>query len=237
MINGAEALRLQLDAADRPAGAGHVGLPDRLHATTCPTLAQSSIGQNDVQATPLQMALVAAGVANDGKIMTPHVMTEVRDSDGARRQALRRRAVAAADQPRRTPRSCRAACSTWSPDGTATRPADPRLRGRRQDRHRPARHRPAGARTPGSSASPARPATRRSPSPSWCSNQPGRQRGRPAAGSPPRSPSRSWPPTWPTSPPAVPPPAAERSTGPTSGRPPIVTDGSATRPGPGRAPH
>ena len=47
-----------------------------------PKLAQSSIGQNDVQATPLQMALVAAGVANAGTIMKPHVMAEVRDAQG-----------------------------------------------------------------------------------------------------------------------------------------------------------
>jgi len=47
-----------------------------------PKLAQASIGQNDVQATPLQMALVAAGVANGGTIMKPHLMTEVRDSQG-----------------------------------------------------------------------------------------------------------------------------------------------------------
>jgi peptidoglycan glycosyltransferase len=47
-----------------------------------PKLAQASIGQNDVQATPLQMALVAAGVANEGTIMKPHLMTEVRDSQG-----------------------------------------------------------------------------------------------------------------------------------------------------------
>lgn len=46
-----------------------------------PKLAQSAIGQNAVQATPLEMALVAAGIANDGKIMKPHVMTEVLDSD------------------------------------------------------------------------------------------------------------------------------------------------------------
>ena len=39
-------------------------------------------GQNDVQATPLQMALVAAGVANDGEMMTPHVVAETRDRDG-----------------------------------------------------------------------------------------------------------------------------------------------------------
>ena len=31
-----------------------------------PKLAQTAIGQNDVAATPLQMALVAAGVANGG---------------------------------------------------------------------------------------------------------------------------------------------------------------------------
>ncbi len=50
--------------------------------TNPPKLAQASIGQNDVQATPLQMALVAAGVANGGTVMTPHLMTEVRDSQG-----------------------------------------------------------------------------------------------------------------------------------------------------------
>ena len=47
-----------------------------------PALAQSSIGQNDVQATPLQMALVAATIANQGATMTPHVLREVRDSEG-----------------------------------------------------------------------------------------------------------------------------------------------------------
>jgi penicillin-binding protein A len=45
-------------------------------------LAQYSIGQNDVQATPLQMALVSAGVANGGQVMRPHVLKEIRDSDG-----------------------------------------------------------------------------------------------------------------------------------------------------------
>jgi peptidoglycan glycosyltransferase len=50
-------------------------------ANDLPKLAQSSIGQNDVQASPLQMALVAAAVANQGRIMKPHVMTEIRDTD------------------------------------------------------------------------------------------------------------------------------------------------------------
>jgi len=47
-----------------------------------PALAQSSIGQNETAATPLQMALVAAGVANDGVIMEPHVVSEIRDGEG-----------------------------------------------------------------------------------------------------------------------------------------------------------
>lgn len=47
-----------------------------------PALAQSAIGQNDVSATPLQMALIAAGIANDGTIMRPHVMKDVRDRRG-----------------------------------------------------------------------------------------------------------------------------------------------------------
>jgi peptidoglycan glycosyltransferase len=46
-----------------------------------PLLAQTAIGQNTVRATPLQMALVAAGIANGGTVMTPHVLKEVRDDD------------------------------------------------------------------------------------------------------------------------------------------------------------
>ena len=48
-----------------------------------PALAHSAIGQQDVSVTPLQMALVAAGIANGGTIMKPHLMAEIRDSEGA----------------------------------------------------------------------------------------------------------------------------------------------------------
>jgi len=48
-----------------------------------PALAQAGIGQNDVSATPLQMALVAAAVANEGRIMAPTVLADVRDDDGS----------------------------------------------------------------------------------------------------------------------------------------------------------
>ena len=47
-----------------------------------PLLAQAAIGQNDVAATPLQMALVAAAVANDGQIMQPYIVEEVRNVRG-----------------------------------------------------------------------------------------------------------------------------------------------------------
>ena len=41
----------------------------------------SSIGGFDVAASPLQMAMVAAGVANNGVVMTPHLVTRVRGAD------------------------------------------------------------------------------------------------------------------------------------------------------------
>lgn len=39
-----------------------------------PALAQSAIGQRDVRATPLQMAMVSAAIANDGELMTPYLV-------------------------------------------------------------------------------------------------------------------------------------------------------------------
>jgi peptidoglycan glycosyltransferase len=46
-----------------------------------PATAQSAIGQRDVQATPLQMALVAAVIANDGVLVRPYVVSERFDRD------------------------------------------------------------------------------------------------------------------------------------------------------------
>ncbi|HVF76018.1 MAG TPA: penicillin-binding transpeptidase domain-containing protein [Acidimicrobiales bacterium] len=47
-----------------------------------PGLAQAAIGQQDVTATPLEMALVAAAVGNGGSIMKPYVTAEVRNHEG-----------------------------------------------------------------------------------------------------------------------------------------------------------
>lgn len=66
-----------------PVGEGPV-LPNgdtNIHENSA-VLAQTSIGQNDVRATPLQMALVVAGIANGGQIMAPHLVQEIRDADG-----------------------------------------------------------------------------------------------------------------------------------------------------------
>jgi penicillin-binding protein A len=48
-----------------------------------PALAQGAIGQGDVAATPLQMALVAAGIANGGKVPTPYLVARVQERTGA----------------------------------------------------------------------------------------------------------------------------------------------------------
>ena len=44
--------------------------------------ALAGIGQGDVSTSPLEMALIAEGIANNGVIKEPHVVSEVRNSDG-----------------------------------------------------------------------------------------------------------------------------------------------------------
>ena len=89
---GALGLALGPDAVRRQAeafGFGRTGLslpqpvadsvyPD---APTPPQVAQSAIGQFDVRVTPLQMAMVAAGVANGGEVMQPYLVQEVQAPD------------------------------------------------------------------------------------------------------------------------------------------------------------
>ncbi|MFI9582975.1 peptidoglycan D,D-transpeptidase FtsI family protein [Streptomyces sp. NPDC052236] len=61
-------------------------VPVRALASTYPTgmdkaeTALSGIGQFDVTATPLQMAMVSAAIANDGVMESPHMVSEVVDS-------------------------------------------------------------------------------------------------------------------------------------------------------------
>lgn len=45
-------------------------------------LGQSGLGERDVRATPLQMAMVAAAVANNGTVMQPYLVDQIFNSDG-----------------------------------------------------------------------------------------------------------------------------------------------------------
>jgi peptidoglycan glycosyltransferase len=46
-----------------------------------PQTALSAIGQSNVAATPMQMAMIAAGIANSGTVMTPYLVDELRSHD------------------------------------------------------------------------------------------------------------------------------------------------------------
>ncbi|MBB2908806.1 peptidoglycan glycosyltransferase [Streptosporangium becharense] len=45
-------------------------------------LAQTSIGQRSNQMTPMQMAMIAAGIANDGVVMKPYLVKKIADAEG-----------------------------------------------------------------------------------------------------------------------------------------------------------
>ncbi|MGR8011264.1 peptidoglycan D,D-transpeptidase FtsI family protein [Streptomyces hypolithicus] len=47
-----------------------------------PQTALTGIGQFDVTATPLQMAMVSSAIANDGELASPHMVSKVTDGDG-----------------------------------------------------------------------------------------------------------------------------------------------------------
>ena len=56
--------------------------PPQDFAGDTPGLMKSAIGQENVTATTLQMALVAAGIADNGVIMAPHLLDKVIDDEG-----------------------------------------------------------------------------------------------------------------------------------------------------------
>ncbi|MGQ0629961.1 MAG: peptidoglycan D,D-transpeptidase FtsI family protein [Sporichthyaceae bacterium] len=81
---GDDALRQQAEAFgfnanyEVPMGVAQSVFPSDINE---PQTAQSAIGQFDVRATPLQMAMVAAGIANQGVVMAPYLVDEIRDPD------------------------------------------------------------------------------------------------------------------------------------------------------------
>ena len=103
-----------------------------------PLVAISAIGQDNDLANPLQMALVASAIANRGVMMTPKLVTQIRDPQGRVIREFTRRGVRPADLGEDRDGDAR-------DDGERRgerdrhRRADPGLRGRGQDRHRAAR--------------------------------------------------------------------------------------------------
>jgi penicillin-binding protein A len=91
-----------------------------------PATAQSSIGQRDVAATPMQLAVLVASIANGGQLVRPHVVAAVLDPSGRR---LRGPASAAWSAPGldgspispRTADQLRAMMLTVVDSGTGTR--------------------------------------------------------------------------------------------------------------------
>ena len=67
---------------DAPGAVASIGPAAGTFAQNMPQFAFAGIGQGQVAVTPLQMALVAEGIANGGVIMTPHVATEIQDANG-----------------------------------------------------------------------------------------------------------------------------------------------------------
>ncbi|MBV8951674.1 MAG: penicillin-binding protein 2, partial [Actinobacteria bacterium] len=70
--------RPPLDVA--PGAVSSTDMDGRPFATNKAFYGLAGIGQGFIAVTPLQMALVAAAVANHGIIMEPHVMSEIRDA-------------------------------------------------------------------------------------------------------------------------------------------------------------
>ncbi|MEV6328012.1 penicillin-binding transpeptidase domain-containing protein [Streptomyces sp. NPDC051909] len=84
--------------------------------------ALSGIGQFEVTATPLQMAMVSAALSNDGLLASPHMVSQVVDSDGDALQTYEDGAtkrVVSAD----TARQLRSAMRTVVEEGTGTNAA------------------------------------------------------------------------------------------------------------------
>ena len=62
-------------------------------------LAQSGIGERNVRVTPLQMAMVAAAVANDGEVLQPYIVSQVFDADGNAQDVTESRVIGRAMSP------------------------------------------------------------------------------------------------------------------------------------------
>lgn len=80
----------------------------------------SGIGQFDVTATPLQMAMVSAAIANGGKLVSPHMVSQVTDSGGDVLQNYDQDADSKEIVSSRTAEQLQSAMQTVVEEGTGT---------------------------------------------------------------------------------------------------------------------
>ena len=144
-------VRLQQPLPRRPRPQAESVFPDEHRRGR--RLGQTGFGQFEVSATPLQMAMVAAGIANGGTVMKPYLVDEIRSADLDVLDKTEPEEFSQAVSPTTASEVTELMVYTVE-DGTRQPGRDPRHRGRRQDRHRPERQSTTSRRTPGSSRSP-----------------------------------------------------------------------------------
>ncbi|WP_246193260.1 penicillin-binding transpeptidase domain-containing protein [Kitasatospora atroaurantiaca] len=86
MVSMAENLGFNDAKLDIPVRAARSNFDTKMNRSQ---VALSSIGQFDTAATPLVMAMVAAGVANNGKVMYPQLVDKLTKSDGSAVQVMK----------------------------------------------------------------------------------------------------------------------------------------------------
>ena len=69
--------------SEQPVGGAIVSTLQKLQDNAQALQGYSAIGQDTIQDTALQNAMVAAGIADDGVLMTPHLMSSIQDSQGS----------------------------------------------------------------------------------------------------------------------------------------------------------
>ena len=83
LVNEAQAFGFNsVPPIDLPADVAAASIPQALQITDENFLAYSAIGQYNDAASALEMALVSAGVANHGVMMTPHILDHVLNQQG-----------------------------------------------------------------------------------------------------------------------------------------------------------
>ena len=104
-----------------------------------------AVGQGDVQASPLQMAVAYSTIATDGRVPRPHLGLQIEDNNGTLVQRVSRAPSAASTSTTPTARPCCSACWPRRPRRAARRSTSGRaatglgpgpLPGLRQDGHR-----------------------------------------------------------------------------------------------------